>query len=376
MTQPASDLPGGSPESARALAAQVADHNRRMENHFFQISFEFWLSRKLRIDPLGGRGRVVAVVFHSLMLLLPALLLTAITGQWASVPWAAWIIVGVGYGGFLSLGYPLMWDAIGNLQSWVGAISDEEDLHRYTEWHRIWYGRRMYVFVSAVLTLAALAAMYYLAYHRSGVPLQAGTLVIIAGILFLVAHNLHGMVMIVPEAHLLSSCKRELYCLGPADSVPLRRALRGYNQMGAVFVAGFTTLILLLIPVLPGGSDTITPIVLALLVVEYLCCGLAVLAPRLIIERMVRARKEEEMEILQRRLNGMLPRVGELTEEEREEMTQLQEMHDAIRDSPENLLPLGAVVRVVGALLLSTITILATTLAEEWLVKWVQRFVS
>ena len=52
MTQPASDLPGGNPESARALAAQVADHNRRMENHFFQISFEFWLSRKLRISCL------------------------------------------------------------------------------------------------------------------------------------------------------------------------------------------------------------------------------------------------------------------------------------------------------------------------------------
>lgn len=87
MNQPASDLPGGNSRSTRALAARVVDHNRRMENHFFQISLEFWLSRQLRIEPLSGPGRLVAVIFHSLMLLLPALLLTAITGQWAGVPW-------------------------------------------------------------------------------------------------------------------------------------------------------------------------------------------------------------------------------------------------------------------------------------------------
>jgi hypothetical protein len=145
--------------------------------------------------------------------------------------------------------------------------------------------------------------------------------------------------------------------------------------LGAVLISAFTTLILLLVPLVPGGSGAVAPIVLALLVVEYLCCGVAVLGPRLIIERLIRARKEEEMEILQRQLNSMLPRVGELSEEEQEEMTQLQETHDAIRDSPENLLPFGAVVKVVGGLLLSTLTVLATVFAERWLAVWVERFV-
>ena len=40
MTQPASDLPEGNSRSTRALAARVVDHNRRMENHFFQISID------------------------------------------------------------------------------------------------------------------------------------------------------------------------------------------------------------------------------------------------------------------------------------------------------------------------------------------------
>jgi hypothetical protein len=55
-------------------------------------------------------------------------------------------------------------------------------------------------------------------------------------------------------------------------------------------------------------------------------------------------------------------------------MTQLQETHDAICDSPENLLPLGAFAKVVGALLLSTLTVLATTFAEEWIAALAQRF--
>jgi hypothetical protein len=375
MNQPALDLPGANARSTRALAAQIVDHNRRLENHIVHISIEFWLSRRLHIEPTSSRGRLAAVIFHSLTLLLPALLLAAITGQWAGVPLVAWSIACAGYGGFLSSGYPLFWTAIGNLQSWVGSISDEADLRRYTAWHKIWYSRRMYILASAVLTLAALAAIYYVVYQRLGVPFQVGAVFIVAGIIFLVAHNLYGTVMIVPEAHLLSSCKRELYRMSPADTVHLRRSLRGYNQLGAVFIAAFTTLILLLVTLLPGGAGAIAPIVLALLVVEYLCCGAAVLLPRLIIERLIRAKKEEEMEVLQRQLGGMLPRVGELTEEEHEEITQLREIHDAICDSPENLLPFGAVVKVVGALLLSTLTVLATTFAEQWLAEWAKRFV-
>jgi hypothetical protein len=92
------------------------------------------------------------------------------------------------------------------------------------------------------------------------------------------------------------------------------------------------------------------------------------------IGRLIRARKEEEMEILQRQLKDLLPQVGQMTEEEREGMTQIQEVHDAIRDSPENLLPLGAIAKIVGALLLSTFTVLATTFAEEWLAELANRF--
>jgi hypothetical protein len=55
-------------------------------------------------------------------------------------------------------------------------------------------------------------------------------------------------------------------------------------------------------------------------------------------------------------------------------MKRLQETHDAIRDSSENLLPLGDVAKVVGALALSTLTIVATAFADAYVAEWVKPF--
>jgi hypothetical protein len=56
-------------------------------------------------------------------------------------------------------------------------------------------------------------------------------------------------------------------------------------------------------------------------------------------------------------------------------LQRLQETQDAIRDSPENLLPLGEFAKVVGALLLSTFTVLVTAFAQEWIAGWVKPLV-
>jgi hypothetical protein len=52
----------------------------------------------------------------------------------------------------------------------------------------------------------------------------------------------------------------------------------------------------------------------------------------------------------------------------------LQPAQDAIRDSSENLLPLGAILKTAGALLLSTATILVTAFAEDWIAWLVECF--
>jgi hypothetical protein len=249
------------------------------------------------------------------MVLLPALLLTAITRQWGSVPLPTWTTIAAVYGGFVSIGYVLYGSAIEKLLTWAWSIVDEADLRRFVAWQHKWYNHRVYAPVSAVLTLGMVLPLYFLAFRGLGESVHAGSLYIVAYMVFLVSQSICGMVLMAPQASLLSSFKHGLYRLSPADSVAIRRSLRGYNQFGALVLAIFTLLILLLAVLLPGGPGVVAPVVVVLLLAEYVCTAMAILVPRLMIERLIRANKEEEMDILQRQLNNWLPRVGELTEE-------------------------------------------------------------
>lgn len=375
MDKPALDPQEADPGPLHALAAQCVNHLSDLKNYFVHYSIEFRLLRRLGIDPLSWRGRLVGGLVVFLVALLPALLLTAVSGQWADAPLLSWTFVAVALGGFSILGLPLYRPAIRNFLSWVWAIADEADLRQLTAWVRRWYSNQVFGPASAVLTLGIVLPLYILALNDVAQPVHAGTLYIGAFIAFIVSQTLCAWVMVVPQARIISTVKHELYRLSPADSVLVRQSLRGYNQTGALNVLLMTSMLLLLLILLPGSSRVVAPAVLILLAVEYLCTAAGTLLPRLLMGRMIQARKEEEMEDLQVQLNALLPRIRELSKEEYEEMTRLQETHDTIRDSPENLLPLGAILRTAGALFLSTVTVLATAFAQEWIAEWAQRFV-
>lgn len=171
--------------------------------------------------------------------------------------------------------------------------------------------------------------------------------------------------MMVPKVYNLSTWVYELYHLSPADSVLARRSLLGYNQLGALNVLSMSVSISWILPLLPAGSCLVGPVVLFLLLLMYLFTAVGTLLPRLLMGRMIRAKKEEEMETLQVRLNELLPQLPALTMEEYEKMKRLQETQDAICASPQNLLPLDAILHTAGALLLSTVTVLVTAFPQE-----------
>ena len=367
MDQSALESPKDGAETLRALASQCVDHISGLENYFIHYSIEFWLLRRLAVDPMSWPGRLVGGLVVFLLVLLPALLLTAITVQWASAPLASWTVVAVGVGGISIAARPLFRSAIGNFLSWIWAVSDEADLKRLLAWVRRWLSYQVVTPVAGVLALGIVLSVYLLTLHDTAAPLPAGTLYIGFFLAYIVSTSMYAVLQMAPQAHLISTCEHELYRLSPADSVVVRRSLRGYNQTGVVMVLIMTAVILLFLILLPTGSRVAAVVLLALLLIEYLCTAVGIATPRLLMGRMIRIRKEEEMKILQVRLNDLLPRLEDLTEDEYERMQRLQEAQDAIRDSPENLLPLGEFAKVVGALLLSTFTVVVTAFAEEWI---------
>jgi hypothetical protein len=362
------------PETLQALADQIVSHQSSIENYYLNSIIDFWFVNRLGLEPLSVPGRLAGGIFHVLTFLVPALILTALPQTRSDMPLVSWIIVAVGISGFLSTN-PLVYRlVVPSHLSWTRAIFDEADLHRLRAWCEKWFNYRVAAPVSGALTLVASVAFYLLAVRGSGVPVAAGILYIGAFCVFLVMQAAYGMFMMSPEAYVLTTCNYELYPLSPADSVVVRRSLLGYNRLGAVTILVATAATLFVLVLLPAGSGVIWPVVLFMLLLIFVSAGGGVMIPRLVLGRIIRRTKEAEMETLQVRLKDLLPRVGELTEDEREEFTQLQETHDAIRDSPENLLPLGEFAKIVGALLLSTLTVLVTAFAQEWFAELAKRF--
>lgn len=371
MSQPTESKEAG-PELLRALSAQYVDHHSNIGNYAPFFFIESWLLRRLGIEPWRWPGRLAGGIIHSLMILLPALILTSLTGRWADAPLFSWTIIAIAWGASAMVGPPLYRSAIGNLLSWLGTIVDEADLRRLLAWDYRWYSVRVLARASGALTLGVVPPLF-LVLHHSGVRLPAGTLYIGAFLLGLVAQNACAVVMVPFETYNLSTCKHTLYRLSPADSVPVRRSLRGYNQLGAVNVIVVTLVILLFLLLLPSRSLLVAPLAVSLLLVELAYTALGSLLPRLILGHIVRSRKEEEMAVLQRWLDDLLPRIQELAEDEYKQMKRLKEIQDAIRDSPDNLLPLADIVRTAGALLLSALTVLATAFAQEWIAGLLRR---
>lgn len=372
MNPPAVESQETDPELLRALAGRYVDYHGSVDNYILAYSVEFWLVRRLGIEPRSWPGHLAGGMVQALIVLLPALILAATTGQWTDAPLLTWTGVALVWGATATVGLPLYETAISNLLSWLETIVDAADLRRLLAWQYRWYSHRVLVPVSVVLTLGAVLPLF-LVLRSSGTAVAAGTLYICAFLFFMVMQNACSLVMVAFEIHNLSTCRYALYRLSPADSVAVRLSVRGYNQLGAINVIVATMTIVLFLALLPGGSRLVTAIAMFLLIMEFLWTAMGTLVPRLIMGRIIRSSKEEEMRVLQRWLDDLLPRIRELTDEEYKEMKRLQETQDTIRNSPENLLPLGAILRTAGALLLSTLTVLLTAFAQEWIAGLAQR---
>ena len=374
MTQTALESPESSPEVLQTLADQIVNRQSGIQNYVLNNAIDFWLVRRIGLEPLSVPGRLVSAVLHFLTILVPALVLTAITRDGSGAALVLWIIVAPLLGGFVSMLPVIYRPAVPDHLSWARAIVDEADLRRLLTWCRRWYSCKAVAPVAVALTLAALVPFYLLAVRGSGTPMPTGSLYVSAFIVYLVMTNAYCAAMMTAEAYNLTTCNYELYRLSPADSVLVQRSLHGYNQLGAVNIVTSTAGALFVLLLLPTGSDLTLPVLLFLLLVLYVSTGMGVMLPRVVLGRIIRRTKAAEMETLQIRLDSLLPRLEELTEEEYDRMKRFQETHDAIRDSSENLLPLGDLAKIVGALALSTLTIVATAFADAYVAEWVKPF--
>lgn len=375
MTSAASAGLDAHPDITRALAEQYARRHAVLENYFSIFSVPVGLMRRLGIEPHSTKGYLAMGLETFLIVLLPALILTFLRNQWSSIPLVSWIIVSMFFAFELPIAYVSSSSAVKNINALPLVLSDEEEIRKMLGWERRWYCSKSVAVVAGTLTLVTLVALLVLQRLTSVAPLPAGTLWIWAVLSYTIGEAAYSTFMISVESRKLSSCQMNLYGLSPIDSSAIQRALHGYNQIAAVNILLITPIVFGYVITLPGNSALIVPVVVTLLLVVYFCSAFGTLVPRAMVGRIVHAKKREGMNALQPQLNSYLARVRELSDEEYAEMQRLRAVHDAIRDSPDNLLSLGWLARVIGALLLTTITVILTTIVQSYASAWLSRIV-
>lgn len=344
-----------------------------MENYILAWHTGFRILRRWAIDPLSWMGRLANILFVVLVMLGIPLAVTAITGGWLEAPVLTWAAVALVFGVLGVAIYPPFRNAIDEFLSLHRAMADEAGLRRLIAWDRRMFSIRNTWLAGAAFSLAVLAMMF-LGQLPNPIPVPAGSIVLGAIILFSVGEIVYSVFMLGIESRMLSDYDYHLYRLSPIDSVPLQRSIAGSGQIGALVGIIATIWIVSLVALLPRQSSPAAQMALILLVVAYVSTGFGILVPRLAMRRIIQLEKMREMAPLQRRLDHLTARVGELSDVEYEELQHLKDVHDAIRDSSENVLPLATIGQLVSSLILPTIAFVAAVAGEVVLGGFLERF--
>lgn len=362
-------------EARHALAEQYARRHTAYENYILNFYIPFKLLRRLHLEPSSWQGRLIVGLYLTTSMLLPAFIVTAITGQWATAPVASWLIVAVAIGLGLGLtGYDLSRNAATDLISFYQVMADETGQRRLIAWDCRWFSIKASMLAGGGFMLGVLIVLTFLQRQVSGVPVPPGTIALGLVLFYQVGENAYVNVLLGVESRFFASYDYDLYRMSPIDSVAVRRSLRGYNRLALLNSAQISLFIIAFVILLPAQSNLAVPIALILLLVVYLGVAFGTIQPRLSMERVIRSKKEQEMESMQSQVNEFLQRLSKLSEEEYEEMRRLEDTYDRISSSSENLLPLGTIARTIVSLLLPTVTVLVTTAAEEYLSQLMERF--
>jgi hypothetical protein len=360
-------------ETIQRLAEQYAARHRSMENYILAWNTAFAILRRWGIDPLSWVGSLANVLYVVVLMLGVPLVVTAITGGWSEAPVLAWAAVALVFGVLGVVIYPPFYNAIDEFLSLHRALADEAGLRRLIAWDRRVFSIRSTWLAGTVFSLAVLTIMF-LGQSPNPIRVPAGSVVLGAMILYSVGEIVYSVFMLGIESRMLSAYDYHLYRLSPIDSIPLQRSIAGSGRIGALVGVIATIWIVGLVALLPRQSGPAEQLALILLIVAYVSTGFGILVPRIAMRRIIQLEKMREMAPLQRRLDHLTARVSELSDAEYEELQHLREVHDAIRDSSENVLPIETIGQFVSSLILPTIAFVAAVAGEIVIGGFLERF--
>lgn len=363
-----------SPENQEEREQLFQIYKERHTN-FHTWSIVWWLitlpARFAKKDPYRSLpGMILMGVGVILVLLIPLLVVSSLTGSWNDAEMPIGIGVTVSYGVIVAVTVPLTVRADEDLLSLHSSIATVQGLRRLIAWDRRWFSYPVEYTLSLLFTLFTL--LVFLAIHRAtgNYPIPISTTIIGLYLFFSVGTTAADLILLGCETPLLLREEFLVFRFNPAQTLAFQRALHGYNGMASIISLVVTIGILLSALMLPRAFGLVLPITLLLLGLAYSSIILTVVIPRFLISEIIRNATERELAILQERIDTLWPRLPQLSKNEMKDLERLEKDHERLINTPNNLINLGqAVSTLLRTIFLPTLSTIISFLFTNVIIK-------
>jgi hypothetical protein len=153
----------------------------------------------------------------------------------------------------------------------------------------------------------------------------------------------------------------------------VQQFVRGSRQMASTAAVLGTSLLVLVLILLPRDPALILPFAAVILGVCYGTTIAEVVSDRWLVARIVGEEKSRRLADLGSQIDALIARVPDLSPEDERKLALLRETYDAVRESPLTITPSTAAGRIVSTALVPTLAFLALAAAEGYVERVLNR---
>ena len=357
-----------SPATAdRRLADTYADRHERLDRFVVMYAVPQRVFGRLRIELYSTVGYALLFAALAVAIFVPAVATGALTGELATDFLVRALVVSLVLGALNVAALVLGQSAAYNISGVHRALADDEQVASLIACDRRWYSPAASALVGGAFALAFLAVLYVLSGSIGGVALPPVTIWFGFVIALFLGQFTFSIAMIFFEFRAFTRCRFDLYTLRPIETQALQTTARGLRQLGVVSIVLFPLFNLVLLSILPGGSNLNVLVTIGFLLLSYVATAVGILFPLAFLGTIVKREKRLHLRPLEHELKSMVPRVPQMSDTEYEEFRRLETLRNTVADSPDSFLGVGSVARIVGAAGLSTVTVVATAAIQFYL---------
>lgn len=355
--------------------ALLEEYARRLQigSWCFYIAIPWALLRRVGVDPLSRRGRLLTGLFGFSWVFVSATLVALVTGTLHESPLLAWLMVaateGVSDGWITGAAEPIHEDEL----ALDAALVDLEVLRSLVARERRWGGVVRTTILSAAFGLV-FAVVIFVTTSGDWSQVAPGSIWLLLVLVFWVGELTWVMVDEVGVNRLYARQRYQLPAYRPIDSPVIQQFLRAANA-SARHMAMFSTLYLVYaLVLLPHDAALILPFVAVILGACYGLTIAMIVSNRRRIARIVGEEKSRRLADLGSQIDALMARVPDLSPEDERRLDQLRKVYDDVRESPLTITRSSAVGRIVRTALVPTLSFVALAAAEGYVERVLNKF--